>query len=85
MSASGSNQKDLRKPAACPTPVSCLPDFDQILLGDTDLCQHCDHEVPLVETEKRVVGQVPKNEGVEESAEAKGIGSNHVRGMSKLI
>jgi hypothetical protein len=84
-SASGSSQKDLIKPAARPTPVSCLPGFDQILLVDTDLLRHRNHEVPLVEAEQEAVGQVPRNEGVEESADAKGIGSDHVRGVCKQI
>lgn len=71
---------------ARPTPVSCLPGLlDQILLVDTDLRQRRDHEVPLVEVERGVAVQVPRNEGAEGSADAKGIGTNHARGVDKLI
>jgi hypothetical protein len=55
--------------------------LDRLLLGDTDPRQHRDHEVPLIEAEHGDVGQVPRNESAEESAYAKGIGTNHAKGV----
>lgn len=64
-------------------PTSCLPGLlDLILLVDTDLRQHRDHGLLLIEAEQGVVGRVPRNEGVEESADGKGIGTNHARGAT---